>query len=125
MHGLEPQTIESLNLLRARKTPFIIALNKVDRIYDWKPVVDAPFRTSLATQAKHCQLEFDKRCKARERGARRHAERARGGGSEGESEKGIGARTRTHHTTPSPIAASPPPLPPLRRSPSPSSWSRA
>ena len=34
--GLKPQTIEVLQIIKANKTPFIIALNKVDNISGWK-----------------------------------------------------------------------------------------
>eukprot|EP00466_Bigelowiella_natans_P013265 jgi/Bigna1/75334/fgenesh1_pg.34_\ len=61
MHGLEPQTIESINLLKAKKTPFIIALNKIDRCYKWKSVEDAPVRESMALQDEETSHELQSR----------------------------------------------------------------
>jgi translation initiation factor 5B len=61
MHGLEPQTLESIRLLRDRKTPFIVALNKIDRLYGWKPIVDNGFQESLALQNKGVMNEFKDR----------------------------------------------------------------
>ncbi|KAK5700529.1 eukaryotic translation initiation factor 5B [Elasticomyces elasticus] len=58
MHGLEPQTLESMRLLRDRKTPFIVALNKIDRLYNWKPIANNGFRDSLNMQQKSVQAEF-------------------------------------------------------------------
>ncbi|KAI9931793.1 hypothetical protein ASPWEDRAFT_66346 [Aspergillus wentii DTO 134E9] len=61
MHGLEPQTLESMRLLRDRKTPFIVALNKIDRLYGWKKIDNNGFQESLAMQNKGVQNEFRSR----------------------------------------------------------------
>ncbi|KNC96910.1 translation initiation factor aIF-2 [Spizellomyces punctatus DAOM BR117] len=61
VHGLEPQTLESLGLLRQRKTPFIVALNKIDRMYDWKAMPNHPTRDTLAQQKPHVLKEFQER----------------------------------------------------------------
>lgn len=58
MHGLEPQTLESMRLLRDRKTPFIVALNKIDRLYGWKKIENNGFQDSMALQNKGVQNEF-------------------------------------------------------------------
>lgn len=64
MHGLEPQTLESMRLLRDRKTPFIVALNKIDRLYGWKKIDNNGFQDSLAMQNKGVQNEFRTRLDA-------------------------------------------------------------
>lgn len=64
MHGLEPQTIESINLLKEKKCPFIVALNKIDRLYDWKKSPDTDIVTTLKKQKKNTKDEFDERAKS-------------------------------------------------------------
>lgn len=61
MHGLEPQTIESMRLLRERRTPFIVALNKIDRLLDWKKIDNNGFEDSFSLQKERVKREFDDR----------------------------------------------------------------
>lgn len=64
MHGLEPQTLESINLLKEKKCPFIVALNKIDRLYDWKKSPETDVVATLKKQKKNTKDEFDERTKA-------------------------------------------------------------
>ncbi|CAM9535886.1 unnamed protein product [Lampetra planeri] len=64
MHGLEPQTIESINLLKTKKCPFIVALNKIDRLYDWKRGPDSDVVFTIKKQKKNTKDEFDVRVKS-------------------------------------------------------------
>ncbi|PQQ04118.1 eukaryotic translation initiation factor 5B [Prunus yedoensis var. nudiflora] len=59
MHGLEPQTIESLNLLKMRNTKFIVALNKVDRLYGWKTCRNAPIEEAMKQQSRDVKIQFE------------------------------------------------------------------
>lgn len=61
MHGLEPQTIESLSMLSSRKSPFIVALNKIDCMIDWVKDNNAPFLTTFSKQLKHTKEHFNRR----------------------------------------------------------------
>ncbi|WWC61356.1 translation initiation factor aIF-2 [Kwoniella dejecticola CBS 10117] len=62
--GLEPQTIESINLLKKGRTPFIVALNKIDRMYGWEAKKNAGFRETLNSQKAFVKSEFEDRVKA-------------------------------------------------------------
>lgn len=61
MHGLEQQTIESIGLLKDRRTPFIVALNKIDRLYDWKTNPRKDIEDLLKQQPVNTKAEFDRR----------------------------------------------------------------
>ncbi|XP_035223202.1 eukaryotic translation initiation factor 5B-like [Stegodyphus dumicola] len=62
-HGLEPQTIESINILKQRKTPFIVALNKVDRLYEWKSKPHSDIQDLIKSQSRSTKQLFDDRVK--------------------------------------------------------------
>jgi translation initiation factor 5B len=61
MHGLEPQTLESMRLLREKRTPFIVALNKIDRLHMWGKIDNNGFEDSFNLQKKSVQSEFEDR----------------------------------------------------------------
>ncbi|MFN3621718.1 MAG: translation initiation factor IF-2, partial [Nitrososphaerales archaeon] len=57
--GFEAQTYESVEILSQRKVPFVVALNKIDRLAGWSPS-STPFLTeSLKKQAKVVLDELD------------------------------------------------------------------
>lgn len=54
--GMQPQTAEVLQILRNNKTPFLIALNKVDNISGWKKFDSV--KESIENQAENVKDEF-------------------------------------------------------------------
>lgn len=59
--GVQEQTIESIRLLRSRKTPFVVALSKIDLIPGWRAVEGAPISKALANQSRTVIDELEKR----------------------------------------------------------------
>lgn len=59
--GTMPITWESVRILRERKTPFVIAANKIDRITGWKPIKDADFLDTYNSQKPHVRDFLDEK----------------------------------------------------------------
>src|SRR3989475_3202975 len=59
--GIEPQTVESLNILKARKTPFLVCFNKIDAIPGWKSSLDGSFLANIEPQRPEVLTDLDNR----------------------------------------------------------------
>lgn len=59
--GFMPQTIESLQILKRFKTPFVVAANKIDRIPGWRTNPEKPFAESFKNQSENVQQLIDTR----------------------------------------------------------------
>lgn len=57
--GFQPQTIESLTILKRYKTPFVVAANKMDRIAGWRPMKNSSFAKTLHAQNERVVEELD------------------------------------------------------------------
>ncbi|MGZ4934330.1 MAG: translation initiation factor IF-2 [Halobacteriota archaeon] len=59
--GFQPQTTESLNILKQYKTPFIVAANKTDKIHGWLAHDNMMFTESFQLQSERTQRLLDDR----------------------------------------------------------------
>ncbi len=59
--GVQPQTVESINILRERRVPFVIALNKIDTIYGWKSEDGRSFILAEREQPPSVIAELEKK----------------------------------------------------------------
>jgi len=59
LRGFEAQTYECIDILKARKTPFIVAVNKTDRIPGWKSQPATPFLKNFESQESYVKEDLD------------------------------------------------------------------
>jgi len=61
LKGFEAQTYESLDILKVRKTPFLVAVNKIDRIPGWLSQPEKLFLKSYQSQDPYVREDLDNR----------------------------------------------------------------
>jgi len=60
--GIKPQTAEVIQILKLNKTPFIIALNKIDNVPGWRtPKSNIGLRESIESQPQSVRQNFDEK----------------------------------------------------------------
>lgn len=59
LRGFEAQTQECIDILKARKTPFLVAANKIDRVPGWKSLEDMPFLKSYQIQDPYVREDLN------------------------------------------------------------------
>jgi translation initiation factor 5B len=59
LRGFEAQTYECIEILKARKTPFLVAANMIDRVPGWNSYSDTPFLKSYPLQDPYVREELD------------------------------------------------------------------
>ncbi|VVC03518.1 putative translation initiation factor IF-2 [Candidatus Burarchaeum australiense] len=59
--GFQPQTMEALEILKEYKTPFIVALNKIDLVNGWRDSGKGSFTEALAGQREDVRASLDEK----------------------------------------------------------------
>ena len=59
--GIKPQTAEVIQILKSNKTPFLIAMNKIDNISGWRTDKDKPLKDSIETQSVQTRDLFNEK----------------------------------------------------------------
>lgn len=58
--GIKPQTAEVLQILKHNKVPFLIALNKIDKISGWRKI-NKDLKTEIESQPQNVKQQFDEK----------------------------------------------------------------
>ena len=59
MEGVKEQTKKSIELIKQNKIPYIVVLNKLDRVYGWQTNDKLPFSKSIVAQKRKSQEHFE------------------------------------------------------------------
>jgi translation initiation factor 5B len=61
--GIEEGTVECMKMMKELKVPFVVAVNKIDNIYGWKPHPNLTITKCLKQQEKYVNFEYEQKLK--------------------------------------------------------------